>query len=115
MGKTDETSGGGAAKRPRAPRFRGLLVMAGYLGVGAALGFLGVKADAPLALRGMILLSEPVSSLVGDGLSPWTAVGLGLAVNAAALGYVAHSVSRFAARMEDMATLAERVLNRRNG
>lgn len=106
---------GKAQKRRQGGRFRGLLVMGGYLAVGAALGALGVKADSPLALRAMILLSEPVSSLIGDALSPWNAVALGLAVNAAALGYVAHSVARFGSRIDDMAALADRVLNRRNG
>lgn len=106
---------GEAGKQRQGGRFRGLMVAGGYLGVGAALGAVGLQADAPLALRAMVLLSEPVSSLVGDLLSPWSAVALGLAVNAAALGYVAHSLARFGSRMENMAALAERMLNRRSG
>jgi len=111
MSQSNRTAG----NRRGAPRFRGLLVAGGYLGVGAALGALGVRVEAPLALKAMILLSEPVSSLIGEALSPWRAVALGLAVNAAALGYVAHSVARFGSRIDDMAALADRVLGRRNG
>jgi len=108
-------SKGEAQHRKRAPRFRGALVAGGYLALGAVLGVLGLKADAPLALSALILLSEPVSSLAGGALEPWTAVALGLSVNAAALGYVAHSVARFGSRVDGMVALADRVLGRRGG
>lgn len=109
-------SGGDAgAERKRPGRFRGVIVAGGFLAIGALLAVTGLRADAPLALRALILLSEPVSSLVQEAFAPWTSVMLGLGVNAFALGYMAHSIARFGSRMNGMVLLAERVLGRRDG
>ncbi len=111
----NRSSGDAGAQRGRSGPFRGVIVAGGFLGLAALLAAIGLKADAPLALRALILLSEPVSSLVQEAFAPWTSVMIGLAVNAFALGYMAHSIARFGSRMNGMVLLAERVLNRRGG
>ena len=93
-------------------RRAGLMVGGGILALGGALALAGLYGGASWALSILIFISAPVASMAAEALGPWPSVLLGLAVNAFALGFVAHSLARFSSGAEGMSDLAVRILGR---
>jgi hypothetical protein len=103
-------------RREEAPGFlrrnRGWVLTATYFAVAALLGVLGVSGQRTGPLDLLIMMGEPLASILADDFGPWTAVVAGVALNGSAIGYAVTALDRFGGRMDRMTDLAVNVLNR---
>ncbi len=89
-----------------------MLAGGAVVALGAALAAAGLLGGAAWALAVLIFISAPVASMATGALGAWPAVLLGLGVNAFAIGFVVHSLARFASGAEGMSDLTVRILGR---